>query len=242
MYSRDSKSLRPHMNRLDGDEVATPRPGDHPLKRELFLMRRRRVHREQRSTGWRLGVVILLAMTGAALFTDSQGQTAAAASRGGSERTLSPRLEWDRPSPPPRPRYTLSGGSVSSPFLAGIASCENHTSYGDVGLIGVQMDPATATLSWGAYMYKPSWDYGYWNATVHVDDFPEDAKSQPYPPHGSISPKHLRTGSIVQIDVYHPFWKDDRPAWADGTLFCVVPAWPGLADTPGPLATPHPPR
>ena len=92
----------------------------------------------------------------------------------------------------------------------------------------------------GSYMWQSIYNYGHWTATVLVNGQQRDTKNQFYPPHASLPASAVPPGSIVTIIVGHLFfqwfvspvyypdvgWRFRAywgPAFASGTLSCIVP-------------------
>jgi hypothetical protein len=93
--------------------------------------------------------------------------------RGGSARRL--RLR--------RPRYQL------------LASHEFSNAY---GTISIQQRGPGWGLQWGAYPTAQL--AGTYKAEVFIDGHRYDAKTQSYPPHGSINAGAVSTGDIVRLE------------------------------------------
>lgn len=89
---------------------------------------------------------------------------------------------------------------------SGLPSCNSYTKNGNVGYIAVQTHPTDGTLAWGAYMYNPIYNFGFWSAQVYSNSVLRDSKNQLYPPHGSVAPVHAPVGSVIVINVTHLYW------------------------------------
>jgi hypothetical protein len=97
-------------------------------------------------------------------------------------------------------------GVVAFEYLGGLPSCRAYETRGNVGYISLQTNPA-GYLSWGSYMYIGPDNYGWWWANLYVNGALRDAKSQVYPPHGSLPPTLAPPGSVVSLGVFHIFWR-----------------------------------
>jgi hypothetical protein len=108
-----------------------------------------------------------------------------------------------------------------------LPSCRSHTRRGNVGYIAVQTSPV-GYVQWGAFMYRWWENWGWWGVNVFVNGRRVDAKSQYYPPHGSLPPSVAPSGSVFSIYVVHIYFRWSfpwiwRPALAYGTVTCIVP-------------------
>lgn len=122
------------------------------------------------------------------------------------DRTLSSR----RTSPPPPSIVSLIGGYFQS--------CRSASVHEKGVKISVQVAPH-GYLSWGVYMDNFLLDFGPWRADIFVDSRRKDAKTQMYPPHGSLNPQHATRGSLFLLTFVHSV---PRRWWA-GYLTCRIP-------------------
>ncbi|MGQ0573397.1 MAG: hypothetical protein ACT4RN_04230 [Pseudonocardia sp.] len=81
-----------------------------------------------------------------------------------------------------------------------LPSCLDHQWAGNAGVINVRTSPSR-TIAWNVQDYTDN--SGFWQAIVYVDDKKVDEKRQNYNPHGSVSPRHSRSGSIFRLDITH---------------------------------------
>jgi hypothetical protein len=79
-------------------------------------------------------------------------------------------------------------------------SCLDHQWVGDSGVINVRTSPSR-TIAWNVQDHTDN--SGLWVALVYVDKRLVDKKSQNYNPHGSVSPRDSRPGSVFRLDITH---------------------------------------
>jgi hypothetical protein len=79
-------------------------------------------------------------------------------------------------------------------------SCLDHQWVGDSGVINVRTSPSR-TIAWNVQDHTDNG--GLWVALVYVDKRLVDKKSQNYNPHGSVSPRDSRPGSVFRLDITH---------------------------------------
>jgi hypothetical protein len=91
--------------------------------------------------------------------------------------------------------------SVATPAVAqALPSCLDHQWVGNTGVINVRTSPSR-TIAWNVRDYADNG--GLWVALVYVDKRQVDKKSQNYNPHGSVSPRDSRPGSVFRLDITH---------------------------------------
>lgn len=95
-----------------------------------------------------------------------------------------------------------AGPATAAPIRAaeGLPSCLDHQWRGNAGVINVRTSPSR-TIAWNVQDYSDNG--GLWVALVFVDDRQVDKKSQNYNPHGSVSPRDSRSGSVFRLDITH---------------------------------------
>lgn len=75
------------------------------------------------------------------------------------------------------------------------------------------------TIAWNVVDYVDNG--GQWIALVFVDNRKVDEKVQNYNPHGSVSPRDSRSGSIFRLDITHVDTKGRRTHSVPNG--CIVP-------------------
>jgi hypothetical protein len=92
-------------------------------------------------------------------------------------------------------------------IMAGVGSASavepcrpNMVWAGDSGEIHADFTPSRF-VRWGVRAYGDSG--GLWLAFVMVGRRQVDRKEQSYPPHGSVNPKDLRSGQVLQFLIWH---------------------------------------
>jgi hypothetical protein len=129
----------------------------------------------------------------------------------------------------PEPAPEVGGSEAYATTAAAIGplqSCRSVMHRGSVGYIAIQTSPI-GYVQWGAYMYRWWENYGWWGVNVYVNGRRVDAKSQYYPPHGSLPPTVAPPGSVFSIYAVHVYfqwhWWGWGPAVAYGSVSCIVP-------------------
>lgn len=121
------------------------------------------------------------------------------------------------------------GDPVNTSDLDGtqtIPSCASYEQKQNWGTIFVQVSPK-GTLAWGAYPNDPRNNrLGIWIFQIKVDGDAKFrkfgipwAKTQTYPPHGSLKAKNAPSGSKIEISVGYA----GRGGIAYGKLTCLMP-------------------
>jgi hypothetical protein len=91
--------------------------------------------------------------------------------------------------------------TIATPAAAeSLPSCLDHQWVGDAGVINVRTSPSR-TVAWNVQDHTDNG--GLWIALVYVDKTQVDKKSQNYNPHGSVSPRDTRSGSVFRLDITH---------------------------------------
>lgn len=90
--------------------------------------------------------------------------------------------------------------SASTVASEALPSCLDHRWTGNTGVINVRTSPSR-TIAWNVQDYTDNG--GLWVALIYVDNRQVDKKSQNYNPHGSVSPRDSRPGSVFRLDITH---------------------------------------
>lgn len=91
-------------------------------------------------------------------------------------------------------------GTQAAGATEALPSCLDHQWTGDTGVINVRTSPSR-TIAWNVQDFTDNG--GLWVAVVYVDNRQVDKKTQNYNPHGSVSARDSRSGSIFRLDITH---------------------------------------
>ena len=100
-----------------------------------------------------------------------------------------------------------------------LPSCASARIEGEGGYVEFQTDSTTGRVVWGAYMWDPSEDYGWWNVTWFQNAKKRGLHAKHYPPHHSYPPKYARKGDVLTVMGWH---HSNRDVWYRVGGQCVV--------------------